>query len=117
MPDGRIAMAETGSKNGSGRILILDDSGDFPKITVYLESPEIHHPDNLEWDAHRGWLWITDDDSPSNLWAYDGNKLQKIASHSSAEITGVESSSDGSIYLNLQNRLFGPDLTLKLTHQ
>ena len=114
MPDGRIAMAETGSKNGSGRIWMLDDRGESPLITVYLESPDIHHPDNLEWDSKRGWLWITDDHSPSSLWAYDGSKLHKIASHSSAEITGVESSKDGSIYLNLQHRRFGSDLTVKL---
>ena len=117
MPDGRIVMAETGSKNGSGRIWILDDRGDSPQISVYLESPDIHHPDNLEWDSKRGWLWITDDHSPSSLWAYDGIKLQKIASHSSAEITGVESSRDGIIYLNLQHRFIGPDLTLKLMSQ
>jgi len=114
LPDGRILMAETGSKASKGRIWILDDRGDSPQITVYLESPEIFHPDNLEWDHKRSWLWITDDHSPSNLWAYDGSKLHKIASHNSAEITGVESSSDGGIYLNLQHRRFGSDLTLRL---
>jgi len=114
LPDGRIVMAETGSKTSQGRIWILDDRGTSPQITVYLESSEIIHPDNLEWDHKRGWLWITDDHSPSNLWAYDGSKLQKIASHNSAEITGVESSKDGTIYLNLQHRSFGPDLTVSL---
>jgi len=117
LPDGRIVLAETGSGESQGRLWILDDRGASPQISVYLESPEIHHPDNLEWDSNRGWLWITDDHSPSNLWAYDGNDLQKIASHSSAEITGVESGRDGTIYLNLQHRFIGPDLTLKLMSQ
>ncbi len=114
LPDGRILMAETGSKTSQGRIWILDDHGKTPQITAYLESPEIIHPDNLEWDHKRGWLWISDDNSPSNLWAYDEHKLQKIASHNSAEITGIESSSSGTIYLNLQHRSFGPDLTVTL---
>lgn len=114
LSDGRIVLAETGSNESRGRLWVLDDRGPFPKISIYLESPEIHHPDNLEWDSHRGWLWITDDHSPSNLWVYDGSRLQKIASHSSAEITGVESGKDGTIYLNLQQRFIGPDLTLRL---
>ena len=115
LPDGRILMAETGSKASQGRIWILDDRGESPQITVYLENSEIFHPDNIEWDRKRSWLWITDDHSPSNLWAYDGSKLHNIASHSSAEITGVESSSNGTIYLNLQHRSFGSDLTVSLT--
>jgi len=114
LPDGRILIAETGNGDNTGRIWALTDVGDQPELTVYLEDARIHHPDNLEWDARRGWLWISDDDDPSHLWAWDGNKLTEIARHDMAEITGVESSPGGDIYINVQHRIGGPDLTLRL---
>ena len=121
LPDGRVLMAETGSKSSSGRIWVLDDrrsnSKAMPKLSSYLEHSGLNHPDNLEWDQKRGWLWITDDSSPSKLWAWDGDKMMQIASHSFAEITGVESSPDGSIYFNLQHNAFGSDLTLKIKNR
>ena len=67
-----------------------------------------------EWDTVRNWLWISDDDKPSHLWAWDGKALSEIARHGMAEITGVESAADGAIYINLQRRIGGPDLTLRL---
>lgn len=121
LPDGRVLMAETGSKKSQGRIWVLDDRGSddgaMPKLSSYLEHSDISHPDNLEWDQKRSWLWITDDSSPSKLWAWDGKKLMQIASHRFAEITGVESSPDGSIYFNLQHNTFGPDLTLRIKNR
>jgi len=114
LPDGRILIAETGNGGNTGRIWALTDAGESPELAIYLEDARIHHPDNLEWDTHRGWLWISDDDDPSRLWAWDGEKLTEIARHESAEITGVESSTNGDIYANLQRRTGGPDLTLRL---
>ncbi|MDQ7010387.1 MAG: hypothetical protein Q9M29_01065 [Mariprofundaceae bacterium] len=116
LPDGRILMAETGRDGEHGRILALDNRGDAPVVSLFLADTRLHHPDNLEWDEKRGWLWITDDDEPSVLWAWDGKELQRIAWHDHAEITGVESAADGAIYVNLQGRSFDPDLTVRLTH-
>jgi sugar lactone lactonase YvrE len=109
MPDGSILIAET----GTGNILKLDDSGDKPSVTTFLQHDAIEHPDNLEWDNKRGWLWISDDSIRSELWAWDGQKFQRIAYHDTAEITGLESD-NGTIYFNLQHRRFAPDLTLKI---
>jgi len=114
LPDGRILMAETASKGKQGRIWVLDDSGTSPELAPYLEYADISHPDNLEWDSKRGWLWITDDNSPSSLWAWDGKNMTQVASHRFAEITGVESGADGSIYFNLQHNSFGPDMTIRI---
>ncbi|MDX8410412.1 MAG: hypothetical protein R8K46_00870 [Mariprofundaceae bacterium] len=114
LPDGRILIAETGNGDNTGRILALTDSDSAPTIAVYLEDARIHHPDNLDRDAARNWLWISDDDKPSHLWAWDGKALSEIARHGMAEITGVESAADGAIYINLQRRIGGPDLTLRL---
>jgi len=110
LPDGRILMAET----GTGRVLALDDRGDQPLISLYLEDPSLHHPDNLAWDEQRQWLWITDDDKPSRLWVWDGRSLSQIAKHAHSEITGVLVH-QGKVYLNLQGSLTGPDITLQLT--
>jgi len=109
LPDGRILMAET----GTGNILVLKDAGKHPEIEEYLHDDRIAHPDNLAWDAARKWLWITDDSTPSSLWAWDGLKLIHIATHQHAEITGVLAVS-GIIYFNLQGRSNGPELTLRL---
>lgn len=114
LPDGRILLAETGSKNDHGRIWILDDRKSKPTIEHYFEHSELIHLDNLEWDDQRNLLWITADHSPSVLWHWDGKMLTQVASHSFGEITGVESGHDGSIYFNLQHNTFGPDLTLKI---
>lgn len=112
LPDGRILMAET----GTGRILMLDDLGEKPVISLYLQNAELRHPDNLAWDESRRWLWITDDDKPSRLWAWDGRKLIRIATHPHAEITGVLPVGR-EIYLNLQGNSGGPDLTMKLMEE
>ncbi|MDX8407081.1 MAG: hypothetical protein R8L58_01720, partial [Mariprofundaceae bacterium] len=110
LPDGTVLMAET----GTGHILALSDKNDTPSVKSYLHRPEIRHPDNLAWDNQRHWLWITDDDSPSRLWAWSGNQLIQIASHKKAEITGVLADGDV-VYINLQQKGNGAELTLKLT--
>jgi len=109
LPDGRILMAET----GTGRILILNDTDKHPEIETFLHDNRIAHPDNLAWDATRKWLWITDDSTPSSLWVWDSQKLMHIATHPHAEITGVLPVGNV-IYLNLQGRSDGPELTLRL---
>lgn len=114
LPDGRILMAETGSTGKNGRIWMLDDRGTKPTLTPYLENAKIQHPDNLEWDEERKLLWISDDSSPSVLWTWNGKQLTEVASHRLAEITGIESAPDGSIYFNLQHNAFGPDATLRI---
>jgi len=111
LPDGRILMAET----DAGRILVLDDRYATPRVATFLQDRRIVHPDNLEWDAQRGWLWMTDDNRPSQVWAWDTKALHRIAWHKSSELTGLESDPDGHIYLNLQHRWFRPALTLRLT--
>ncbi|HKI62189.1 MAG TPA: hypothetical protein VKA31_07835 [Mariprofundaceae bacterium] len=110
LPDGKILLAET----GTGKILMLDDTAQKPAVAVWLQRSEIRHPDNLAWDAKRGWLWITDDDIPSRLWAWTGNRLMQIASHKKAEITGVLVHED-KVYLNLQLKQNGTELTLNIT--
>ncbi len=113
LPDGTILMAET----DTGKILALRDSPDTgakPSISSYLQRPEIQHPDNLAWDTKRNWLWITDDDTPSRLWAWSGNQLLMVASHKQAAITGVLAHGEV-IYVNLQQKGKGAELTLKLT--
>ncbi len=112
LPDGRVLMAET----GTGRILALDDRGARPHISVYLSDARLTHPDNLAWDAGRRWLWITNDDTPSSLWAWDGRTLVRIATHPHAEITGVLPVGD-EVYFNLQARGNGPELTMRLSEQ
>lgn len=109
MPDGTVLITET----GTGNILKLNDLGDKPSVSTYLKHQDIEHPDNLEWDAKRDWLWITDDSPRSELWVYDGNDFKRVAYHDSAEITGLESD-NGTIYFNLQHRRFAPDLTMKI---
>jgi len=112
LPDGRILFAET----GSGRVMVLDDNGKAPAIDTWLTNPALKHPDNLAWDPLRRWLWITDDDDPSYLWAWDGRELREIAHHDDAEITGVITHGK-EVYINLQRQITGPELTLRLTEQ
>ena len=111
LPDGRVLLAET----GSGTIWILDDSGEQPSISRFFQHADLYHPDNLEWDTIRSALWITDDDSPSSLWLWDRQKLTRVASHRFAEITGVNSSSNGTVWFNLQHNRFGSDQTISLS--
>jgi len=112
LPDGRILLAET----GTGKILVLDDQHNHPHLQTWLENNNLIHPDNLAWDEKRGWLWITDDDKPSYLWAWDGKELHEIAHHNNAEITGVTVHGDD-IYINLQRSLGRPEILLHLYEQ
>jgi len=109
LPDGRILLAET----GTGRILALTDKGDEAGIETFLQDERILHPDNLAWDGKRRLLWITDDDKPSSLWAWDGSRARRIALHRQAEITGVLPVGDD-IYINLQGNKSGPEMTVRL---
>jgi hypothetical protein len=112
LPDGRILMSET----GSGVILALDDHGEHGSIDEYLHDSQLQHPGNLVWDKRRQWLWITDNSKPSVLWAWNGNRLTRIASHDKAEITGVLPVGD-EVYINLRDRSDGPELTMRLYEQ
>ncbi len=109
LPDGRVLMAET----KTGRILVLDDSGALPNISVWLEHSMLKHPDNLAWDERRHWLWMTDDDKPSYLWAWDGHQMHEMAHHDSAEITGV-TMHGSDVYINLQQTLGRAEVLLRL---
>ncbi|MDQ6965161.1 MAG: hypothetical protein Q9M13_09610 [Mariprofundales bacterium] len=109
LPNGHILIAETDAP----RIIEVIDHGATVEIREYLNDPRIHHPDNLAWDESRHILWITDDDKPSILWAWDGRQLEQIALHRDAEITGVLPF-EGDILINLQGRKNGPELTLRL---
>ncbi len=109
LPDGRVLLAET----GAGKVLALTDHGDRAAISTFLARPELRHPDNLAWDAARGWLWITDDDTPSRLWAWNGRRLIAIASHPKAEITGVMADKRG-VFINLQRKSGILEVTLRL---
>jgi len=113
LPSGEILLAETGVGDHSGRILVLNDNVK-PRVSTYLQDARIKHPDNLEWDRKRRWLWITDDVMPSKLWAWDGKNLHLIATHPSAEITGVTASRDGSVFINLQGKHSTPGATIRL---
>ncbi|MDQ6971695.1 MAG: hypothetical protein Q9M30_03520 [Mariprofundaceae bacterium] len=109
LPDGRLIMAET----DESRVLALSDHGDKAELTTLLSDIRIAHPDNLVWDEKRRGLWITDDDKPSALWFWAGNRARRIALHRHAEITGVLPIGDD-IYINLQGRSDGPELTVRL---
>ncbi|HCS13844.1 MAG: hypothetical protein COS82_04765 [Zetaproteobacteria bacterium CG06_land_8_20_14_3_00_59_53] len=109
LPDGRILLAET----DTGKILALTEHGDTASIETLLHDERIVHPDNLAWDAKRRLLWITDDDKPSALWAWDGRQASRIALHKKAEITGVLPVGDD-IYINLQGVKGGPELTVRI---
>ena len=111
LPDGRVLFSET----DTGRILVLDDRGEKPVVSTFLTHPDIEHPDNLEWDAHRQWLWITDDNHPSELWAWNGKQMMLIATEPRGEITGVEVSEQGRVYINLQGMHGGEDQTVQLS--
>lgn len=110
LPDGRLLLAET----GSGKVLMIDDRHQRPVVDVWLEHPLLHHPDNLAWDTHRGWLWITDDSEPSVLFAWDGRQLRRIAQHAAAEITGVLPHGIH-VYINLQTKNPDAEATVELS--
>ncbi|MDQ6952090.1 MAG: hypothetical protein Q9M15_00990 [Mariprofundaceae bacterium] len=109
LPNGQVLLAET----KTGRILMLDDSQALPKVTTWLEDDALIHPDNLAWDEKRGWLWITDDNDPSFLWAWDGQHLREIARHDSGEITGV-TLHGSDVYINLQRSFGQVEVLLRL---
>jgi len=109
LPDGRILLAET----GTGKVLVLSDHGTTASIEMLLHDERIAHPDNLAWDEKRQVLWITDDDKPSALWAWDGREARRIALHRQAEITGVLPIGED-IYINLQGMKDGSELTVRL---
>jgi len=109
LPDGRLLLAE----KGTGRILLLDDATAQPHVETWLKHDALLHPNSVTWDEARGWLWITDEDKPSYLWAWDGRTLQEIARHDSAIITGV-TLHKRDVYINLQRELSRPEVLLRL---
>ncbi len=111
LPDGRIAFAET----ETATIHILDDSGKRPTVLPWLRFKDIEHPDNLKWDQHRNWLWITDDSQPSELWVWDGTLFHRILTYHHGEITGVETDLDGRVWINLKGETNRMDQTILLT--
>jgi len=112
LPDGRILMAE----NQTGRILMLDDTKPLPKVTTWLQNNALKHPENLVWDVARGWLWITDDDKSSYLWAWDGRDLRDIAHHDSSKIRGV-TLHGSDVYINLQPTIGQAEVMLRLSEK
>ncbi len=111
MPDGTLLFAET----STGIIQQLDDRGSKPVVRPFLHDAAIAHPDNLEWDRQRHCLWITDDSRLSELWRWDQHGFQRIAHTDVGEITGVETASDGRIWINLQGQRQGQDQTIELS--
>ena len=109
MQDGTLLLAES----GSGKILQLDDRGEQPKLTTWLQHDELKHPLDLSWDASRHWLWVTDDASPSVLWAWDGQQLHEVVHHNHARISAVLAVQD-QVYVNLQRGPNNPAMTFIL---
>jgi len=97
MPDGSFLLSES----GAGRILKLDDHGAKPMLSTWLKDQSLQRPVDLSWDKSRQWLWITDEGSPSVLWAWDGRSLHEVLHHSVSRISGVLAS-DGKVYVSLQ---------------
>jgi len=112
LPDGTLLLAES----GSGRILQLHDEGSMPRVDSWLENQALMHPDDLAWDSTRHWLWITDQTTPSTLWAWDGRKLHNIVRHPLSQFGGVfVAGSD--VYVNLQRGRNNPSMTIQLSEK
>jgi len=109
MQDGTFLLAES----GSGQVLMLDDRGVKPHVKAWLKSDKLHHPGDLAWDKSRQWLWITDEATPSTLWAWDGHQLHQMVRHPSSRISGVLVAGDH-IYVNLQRGRNNPSMTFLL---
>lgn len=109
MADGRLLIAES----GTGKIFILDDRGNAPKLEPWLTSNEINSPVYLAWDTYRQWLWIADAGTPSRLLAWDGRQVFEVANHDKARIRGL-SVAGKHLYFCLQRDDIGPQLILKL---
>jgi len=112
LPDGRILIVEPDRH----RILQLDDDGDKARLSTYLDDEKLTQATDLAWDAQRQWLWITDGDKPSRLWAYNGNRLIPIASHKKARFTGIALHQE-KVFLNLRDNDPGPEIILQLTEK
>jgi len=109
MQDGSFLIAES----GTGHILKLDDHGDKPLLSLWLQNEALQHPGDLAWDESRQWLWITDESSPSILWAWDGRSLHEILRHRVSRISGVLAVA-GKVYVNLQRGPNNPSMTFIL---
>lgn len=105
MPDGTFLLAES----GAGQILKLDDHGDKPVLSTWLQGQSLQRPGDLSWDESRQWLWITDEGSPSVLWAWDGRNLHEVLHHSVSRISGVLAR-DGKVYVSLQRGPNNPSI-------
>jgi len=109
LPDGTLLLAEY----GTGKILKLDDRGDKPVLSTWLKRDALRHPADLAWDQSRQWLWITDEATPSTLWAWDGHYLHDIVHHPASRISAVLAAGDN-IYVNVQRGRNNPSMTLIL---
>jgi len=109
LPDGKVLLAEY----GTGNILVLDDNQPNPHIKTWLSHDLLLHPDSLAWDEKRQWLWISDGDEASYLWAWDGEVLQPIANHQHAKITGI-ALHNAQVFINLQRSLSRPEILMRL---
>jgi len=110
LPNGLILIAEP----SQARVLQLNDRGEQPELSTYLEDEQLNQPEGLLWDTARQWLWISDGIKPSHLWAYNGNRLSRIATHNKARITGLSIHGE-TLFLNLRNNVSAPEITLQLT--
>jgi len=110
LPDGRLLLVES----GAGRILQLRDGPEKPTLSTWLQKDALRQPVDMSWDASRGWLWITDDATPSTLWAWDGHSLYDVVHHPVARIAGVLAAPDGKVYVNLQRSENTPSITFVL---
>jgi len=109
MQDGTFLLAES----GSGKIIRLDDRSEQPQLENWLQRDELHHPADLAWDETRHWLWISDESTPSTLWAWDGHELHNLVRHPSSRISAVLVADDN-IYVNLQRGRNNPSMTFVL---
>jgi len=110
LPDGLILIADP----SQAQIFQLNDRGASPKLSTYLKDEQLNQPENLVWDNARQWLWISGGIKPSHLWAYHGDRLNRIATHKKARITGISIHSE-TLFLNLRDNAPGPEITLQLT--
>ena len=110
LPAGGLLLAES----GNGQILKLDDGAAGPRLSTWLKREKLHQPVDMSWDESRRWLWITDDATPSTLWAWDGHSLYDVVHHPVARISGVLATSKGSVYVNLQRSANTPSVTFVL---
>ncbi|MFQ5344637.1 MAG: hypothetical protein ACE5DZ_01605 [Mariprofundus sp.] len=109
MRDGSLLFADS----GSGTIFRLEDQGERARLKKWLQRDVLRQPVDLAWDEARQWLWITDEATPSTLWAWDGHELHDMLHHPSSRISGVLAAGEN-VYVNLQRGRNNPSMTFIL---